>query len=986
MSDSDLPVEEAESQLVKTGASGMSRRKFVTYTGATTATLALGSLAKGSAAGGEKAFGMPQELAAANETAKAPTDLPYHDRYRQKWSWDGLVKSTHTTNCGSSHSCAFNVYTKDGVVVREEQLSHYPQVKAGIPDSNPKGCQKGCGYSEFMYSKPRVTEPLKRVGERGDGNWEKISWDQALTEIAEKIVQVIKDNDPGSIVLDAGSDSFANSTGNAMLAFHDLFDAVTLDTGAEVGDEQQGVCLTYGDGAGGPSTDDVFYSDLLFIWGGNPVYTQITNMHFFNEARYNGTKVVCISPDFSPSALHADLWVPIKPGTDAALALSMCQVMIDEDIFDADLVREQTDLPCLIRMDTGRRLSEADLKKSGSVEQFYQYDTVRNKLFKLDANDLALNKRVPALEGEFEVETLTGVVKVCPTFAALKERLQNYTPEKASKICDIPARTIVTLGRMMANAKAATNEGNTGSGKLYHGDLIQRSQILAFVLGGHLGNKGAGFVTAPYYFPDGGYEFIKRSNTVKELRWELIKKHGFTVVKDRLTGKDRHRTAHRLFGDIFEVTRMASNSTLFWNVHGGLMDRTLANSDTELKRPLKDYLQEAEDNNWMELRDLKKQTPKVMFHWAGNSLRRVRRANTVREELWPKLELTVAVDLRLSSTAMYADYVLPVVSPYERSEVFGNFVPSANPYYHILEKAVDNIGQSQDDWYIMCELAKKVEQAARKMNCRTFTARNGRTRHLDNAYAHVTSGGKFKENDAEKMARHMVENSSNLGDISYEELKEKGFVRFSSLGKNPIAQAQAGDSPADDTFTPYTWHTRDKKPWFTITGRVQFLVEQDWYFEEDEHLPRHKTPPLAGGEHPVNLTGGHTRWSIHSMQRTDPLMLRLQRGQPCMWINADDAEDRNVADGELVRVWNDEGEFSIMAKVSPLLRPNQAVIYHAWENYQFEGGMGYRNVLASPLKPLELVGDQPFMERRVIVFQPGMSDRDTRINYAKHVS
>lgn len=983
MSKSKSPYPDRSDVTVNVNGVKINRRKFVAYAGATTATLAYGPFPDGYAFTTDNSVDRPENAGSSKVPTADVNDLAYHDRYRNKWTWDGVVKTTHTTNCGSSHSCAFNVYTKDGRVVREEQLSHYPQVKKGIPDANPKGCQKGCSYSELMYSKPRVTEPLKRVGERGAGEWEKISWEQALTEIAEKMVAVIKDNDPGSIVLDGGSNAFAVTTGNAMQAFSDLFDAVSLDAGAEVGDEQQGVALTYGDGGGGPSIDDVFYSDLLFIWGGNPTYTQIPTAHFFNEARYNGTKVVCISPDFSPSAVHADLWVPIKPGTDAALALSMCQVMVEEDIYDADLIREQTDLPCLVRMDTGQRLTEADLEKSGSSEQFYQFDSVKSELFKLDTNSLSLGGRVPALEGKYEIETLDGVVTVQPTFVLLKQRLQDYSPAKSGIICDIPAQTIVTLARMMANAKAAMNEGNTGTSKLFHGDLIQRSQILAFVLGGHLGNKGSGFISAPYYFPDGGLDFIKDTNMVKELRWGMVKKYGFSLVKDYLTGKDMHRTMHRLYDDVFGETGFMTNGTLFWNVHGGLMERTMANSDTELQRPLAEYLQEAEDNNWMELSDLKKQTPKVMFHWAGNSLRRVRRANTMRDELWPKLELTVAVDIRLSSTAMYADYVLPVVGPYERTEAYGLFVPTATPYYHSLDAAVENVGKSNDDWHIMCELAKRIEKASRKLDCPSYTTRKGKTRRLDDAYSQVTINGKFKENDAEKMAKHLVENSSNLGGITFDDLKKKGFVRFSSIGSSFAGQAQAGDSPSDDTFTPFTWHTRDKKPWFTITGRVQFLVDHPWYFQEDEHLPRHKSPPLAGGNHPVNLTGGHTRWSIHSMQRTDPLMLRLQRGQPCMWINSDDASQRGIIDGDKVKVWNDEGEFYIMAKVSPLLRPNQAVIYHAWENYQFDGGWGYRNVLASPLKPLELVDDQPFMKRKVLTFQPGMSDRDTRINYSK---
>jgi nitrate reductase alpha subunit len=199
------------------------------------------------------------------------------------------------------------------------------------------------------------------------------------------------------------------------------------------------------------------------------------------------------------------------------------------------------------------------------------------------------------------------------------------------------------------------------------------------------------------------------------------------------------------------------------------------------------------------------------------------------------------------------------------------------------------------------------------------------------------------------------------------------------LGRNPINFAQASDIPADDTISPYTWHTRDKKPWPTLTGRVQFYIDHDWYLELGEELPTHKAPPKAGGNHPLIMTGGHTRWSIHATWRTDPLMLRLQRGEPCMWVSVEDAAARGIGDGDRIEVKNDVGAFVTQAKVSPIVRPGQVIMYHAWENYQFEGGIGYRNVQASPMNPLELVGDYPYLGPSLAIRQPGGNDRDTRV-------
>jgi anaerobic selenocysteine-containing dehydrogenase len=160
---------------------------------------------------------------------------------------------------------------------------------------------------------------------------------------------------------------------------------------------------------------------------------------------------------------------------------------------------------------------------------------------------------------------------------------------------------------------------------------------------------------------------------------------------------------------------------------------------------------------------------------------------------------------------------------------------------------------------------------------------------------------------------------------------------------------------------------------------MQFYLDQELYLEMAEELPTHKDPPKSGGDYPLMLTGGHTRWSIHSSWRDDALMLRQQRGEPIVYINIDDAGSRGIADGAHVRVFNDIDEFEIMAKVSPSVRPGQIIIYHAWENFQFRNGKGFQNLMPAPLNPVELAGGQFHLRPMVICLQPSHSDRDTRV-------
>ena len=117
--------------------------------------------------------------------APPPLDGPTERRYREKLAWDSVSKGTHLINCWYQRNCAFNVFVKDGVVVREEQMADYPATNDDVPDFNPRGCQKGACYAGVMYDKARLLHPLKRTGERGAGSFERISWDQALDEIAD---------------------------------------------------------------------------------------------------------------------------------------------------------------------------------------------------------------------------------------------------------------------------------------------------------------------------------------------------------------------------------------------------------------------------------------------------------------------------------------------------------------------------------------------------------------------------------------------------------------------------------------------------------------------------------------------------------------------------------------------------------------------------------------------------------------------------------
>jgi DMSO reductase family type II enzyme molybdopterin subunit len=962
-----------------------SRRDFIIAAGGTLATVALMPML-----GCE---GPPSEPAPAPSPTAAPTPTPtrppdpmrvWEDAFRQKWTWDQTYSGTHNINCGWQVACDWKIYVKDGAVFREEQHARYPQTRAGVPDYNPRGCQKGCSYSSMMYNPARLTRPLKRVRPRGSKSWVPVSWDEALTDIADRMIDAITQHGPDTIVVDLGTNIIGQTAFASALMFGDAMDAVLLDMNTEIGDDQQGVVLTLGDVGGSRSPDDFFHSDLIFIWGGNPVVTQIPNFHFITEARYHGATVVAISPDLSPSATRADLWVPVSPGTDAALGLAMAKVMIDEGLCAIDVLREQTDLPNLVRLDNRKLLRESDLVRGGSDEQLYRWDTQRNQLEAIDTETLDLGKSVPALEGTFEIETLAGKVRVQPVFELLKAKLKDYTPEKAAKICGVSPDLIRKLARMIAGAKAASNVAVLGMGKYYHGDLMMRAQILAFVLAGHVGGKGKGYCSAGALLADGQSPVILEGSTLsKEVLWAFAKERGLQLAKGYLTGENARRNLQRAIADGWTKAKVFSNSTLFWDVHGGILDVSARPCDPTVKRDVREYVRESLDKGWQLVEPPVSKQPRVLFSFAGNALRRVRAGNRLREVLWPKLDLVVVLDVRMSSTAQYADYVLPVAGAYEKPNVIVMNSTTNVPFIHATAKAVENVGESKDEWEIACLIARKIQERARARGVAAFVGRRGHQRRLDGVYDVLTREGEFREKDAEKLSQVLVDSSSNLGDVKWSELKKDGIAPFSKLGKFWVTWGQASDIESGETIAPYTWHTEKKEPWPTLSGRIQFYIDHDWYLEMGEALPTHKDPPKAGGDYPLIMGGGHTRWSIHALWQSDPTLLRLQRGEPCMWISTEDAKERGIADGDRIEVFNDVGRFVTRAKVSPAAQPGQAIMYHAWEDYQFEGGSGHRNVMASPLKPLELAGGYPFLDPSMAILQPGMNDRDTRVEIRK---
>ncbi|MCP4036403.1 MAG: molybdopterin-dependent oxidoreductase, partial [bacterium] len=185
----------------------------------------------------------------------------WRDVYRERWRWDKVVRSTHFTNCWYQAACSWNVYVKDGIVWREEQVAEYEQTNPDVPDANPRGCQKGGCFSERMYDAGRIRHPLKRVGERGSGKWKRVSWDEALDDIADSVLDTLRDEGSDRVIWELGPlyTLGTQTAGHQRLSL--LLDSTNLDMNNEIGDGHPGAAETFGKIVFERSADDYFNSD-----------------------------------------------------------------------------------------------------------------------------------------------------------------------------------------------------------------------------------------------------------------------------------------------------------------------------------------------------------------------------------------------------------------------------------------------------------------------------------------------------------------------------------------------------------------------------------------------------------------------------------------------------------------------------------------------------------------------------------------------------
>ncbi len=244
-----------------------------------------------------------------------------------------IVRGACPQDCPDT--CAFLYHVQDEKLIEVTGDPDHPMTRGGL-------CVKLKNFAEHHYHPDRLLYPMKRTGPKGSGQYERISWDEALATIKSKWTGIIDEYGSEAVMPHAylGNQGTANGLTAGDAFFNRLGSTVAEKTYCESGSSTAWV-MTVGP-TGGLDVESLAYSDYIIVWGMNMVSTNLHGWPFILEAKAKGAKVVVIDPYKSRTAKRADWHLAIKPGTDGALALGMMNVIIEEDLYDHDYLEKYT--------------------------------------------------------------------------------------------------------------------------------------------------------------------------------------------------------------------------------------------------------------------------------------------------------------------------------------------------------------------------------------------------------------------------------------------------------------------------------------------------------------------------------------------------------------------------------------------------------------------------------------------------------------------
>jgi anaerobic selenocysteine-containing dehydrogenase len=329
------------------------------------------------------------------------------------------------------------------------------------PDpSHPTGqalCVKGKAAPEIVEHAERLLHPLKRTNPKGaeDPGWHRISWNEALDTVAARLLALSRDHGPESVVFGTASPSTSAISDSVdwVMRLKRAFGSPNLCTYMELcgWGRYLASIYTYGDSVPGAYLPDLHHAGCILYWGYNPSVARLAHATSTIAALRRGARLVVVDPRHVGLASKANHWLQVRPGTDAALALSLTHVMIEQGWFDGDFVRRWTNSPLLVRADTGRMLRASELSPAGDLAHYVVWDEVGAEPLAYDPlrGRHAVDDARLALFGTYEIATTSGVVMCRPVFDLVAEQCGRMEPAVAEAITGVRAADIEHTARTL---------------------------------------------------------------------------------------------------------------------------------------------------------------------------------------------------------------------------------------------------------------------------------------------------------------------------------------------------------------------------------------------------------------------------------------------------------------------------------------------------------------------------------------------------------
>ena len=567
--------------------------------------------------------------------------------------------TTWSAGPGCHGGCGVLAHIRDGKLVKLEGDPDHPWNQGRL-------CARALAMTQYVEHPERLRRPVKRVGKRGEGRWEEISWDEAYDLVEKKMKAIREEFGPESVIFSMGTGrdigpwicmlAYAFGSPNVMFAlsgnacYTPRFAALDIVQGDySVFDAGQWLPDRYED----PRFE---VPACMIVWGYNIPATCPDNLfgHWIIDLMKRGTKIISIDPRLSWFASRAKYWLRLRPGTDAALAMGFLNVIVNEDLYDHGFLEKWTNAAHLIRGDTGKLLRESDLGEGGSGENFVAWDDAANQAAVWDAEQVEYKAPdvKPALSGDCEVTLADGDMVVCHTvWDAFRAEVGKYSLDKVEKITGVQAGDIAQATRFYASSKPASIHWGVPIDMTPAVTPLCQAIASLWALTGNLDVPG-GNVFSRFAFDAVAYALPGAEGVIKL--------------------KNKEQDKPRIGAD-----RYGPFNKFIWRCQ---TDLALEQIFTGEPYPIKGL--------WIQTCNL--------LGGIGLDPKRWR-------EALKKLDLVVAVDLFMNSTTQYADIVLPAASFLEKDGVRSWWVPLQS-----INKAI-TVDECRPDVEINFELARRFD-------------------------------------------------------------------------------------------------------------------------------------------------------------------------------------------------------------------------------------------------------------------------------------